>query len=51
VNLSEENFVIKDGERIGQMVIEKHEKAEWITEDNVIEIERGTGGFGHTGKK
>jgi len=51
INLSKENFVIKDGERICQMVIAKHEKAEWITVDSLIETERGTGGFGHTGKK
>jgi len=51
VNLSDEDFVIKDGERICQMVIAKHEKAEWVCVDNLIETERGTGGFGHTGKK
>jgi dUTP pyrophosphatase len=50
VNLSKENFVIKDGERICQMVISQHEKAEWITVDNLIDTKRGTGGFGHTGK-
>lgn len=50
VNLSEENFVIKDGERICQMVIARHEKAEWIQVDSLEETERGAGGFGHTGK-
>jgi dUTP pyrophosphatase len=50
VNLSKDNFVIKDGERICQMVIAKHEKAEWVTVDNLLETERGAGGFGHTGK-
>lgn len=51
VNLSKENFVIKDGERICQMVISKHEKAEWIIVENLLDTERGIGGFGHTGKK
>ena len=50
INFSNENFVIKDGERICQMVIAKHEKAEWIKVDSLLETERGTGGFGHTGK-
>lgn len=50
VNLSDETFVIKDGERIGQMIISKHEKAEWILTDSLEETTRGTGGFGHTGK-
>lgn len=51
VNLSIEDFVIKDGERICQMVIAKHEKAEWINVDNLLESERGAGGFVHTGKE
>lgn len=51
VNLSIENFVIKDGERICQMVIAKHEKADWVRVDNLLETERGRGGFGHTGKE
>ena len=50
VNLSNNNFVIKDGERICQMVITNHEKAEWINVDSLEETERGSGGFGHTGK-
>lgn len=50
VNLSGESSVIKDGERICQMIISKHEKAEWESVDVLIESERGTGGFGHTGK-
>jgi len=50
VNLSEDNFVIKDGERICQMVIARHEKAEWVQVDSLEETERGAGGFGHTGK-
>lgn len=51
INLSEENFVIKDGERICQMVIARHEKAEWTEVNELLQTERGEGGFGHTGKK
>jgi dUTP pyrophosphatase len=50
INCSSEDFVIKDGERICQMIIAKHEKAEWISVENLEETERGKGGFGHTGK-
>lgn len=51
VNLSSEDFVIEDGERIAQMVIARHEQAEWTEVDVLDETERGEGGFGHTGKK
>ncbi|HLN55775.1 MAG TPA: dUTP diphosphatase [Bacteroidales bacterium] len=51
VNLSDEDFVIKDGERICQMIIARHEKAEWEKVDNLLHTERGAGGFGHTGKE
>lgn len=51
VNLSAEPFVIEDGERIAQMVIAKHERADWEEVDTLDETERGAGGFGHTGKK
>lgn len=50
VNLSSDEFVIKNGERICQMVIAKHEKAQWIETQTLQETERGAGGFGHTGK-
>jgi dUTP pyrophosphatase len=50
VNLSEEDFVIKDGERICQMIIARHEKAEWVETHSLEETKRGAGGFGHTGK-
>jgi len=50
VNLSDQPFVINDGERIAQMVIAKHERAEWMKVDQLSPTERGTGGFGHTGK-
>jgi len=51
VNLSSEEFVVEDGERIAQMVIARHEQAEWLEVEALDETERGTGGFGHTGKK
>lgn len=50
VNLSEEDFVIKDGERICQMVIARHEQVSWEEVEVLNETERGAGGFGHTGK-
>jgi len=51
INMSDETFIIKDGERICQMVIAKHERAEWENVEYLIESERGAGGFGHTGKE
>jgi dUTP pyrophosphatase len=51
VNLSNETFVINDGERIAQMVIVRHETAEWNIVDSLTETSRGEGGFGSTGKK
>lgn len=51
INLSSEDFVICDGERICQMIIAKHENAEWIEVQNLDETQRGAGGFGHTGKE
>ena len=51
VNLSIEDFVIEDGERIAQMVIARYDQAEWQEVDVLDETERGAGGFGHTGKK
>ncbi|MCF8303232.1 MAG: dUTP diphosphatase [Bacteroidales bacterium] len=49
VNLSNEGYQINDGERIAQMIISKHEKAEWVEVDHLEETTRGAGGFGHTG--
>lgn len=49
VNLSNETFVVKNGERVCQMVIAKYEKVEWEETDNLDDTERGEGGFGHTG--
>jgi dUTP pyrophosphatase len=50
INLSNKPFIVNDGERICQMVIAKHEKAEWIPVEMLNESSRGEGGFGHTGK-
>lgn len=49
VNLSAAPFVIEDGERIAQMVIARHEQAEWMQVEQLDETVRGAGGFGHTG--
>jgi dUTP pyrophosphatase len=51
VNLSREDFVIKPGERIAQLVIARHEVAQWETVEKLDETERGEGGYGHTGVK
>lgn len=51
VNLSNVNFTIENGERIAQMVIAKHERAEWQSVDELSETLRGEGGFGSTGVK
>ncbi|MDU1890136.1 MAG: dUTP diphosphatase [Dysgonomonas sp.] len=51
VNLSNEEFVINDGERICQMVIAEHSQVRWIETETINETERGAGGFGHTGKQ
>ena len=51
VNLSNEAFTIQNGERIAQLVIAKHERAEWIEVETLSETSRGEGGFGSTGVK
>lgn len=51
INLSNEPFTVENGERIAQMVIAKHERAEWILVDSLSETARGEGGFGSTGIK
>lgn len=51
INFSEAELVIEDGERIAQMVIAKHERADWEQVDSLSETDRGAGGFGSTGKK
>lgn len=51
VNLSNEDFVIENGERIAQLIIAKHERAEWLEVAELSETARGEGGFGSTGVK
>ncbi|WP_298893518.1 dUTP diphosphatase [uncultured Psychroserpens sp.] len=51
VNLSSEDFTINNGERIAQLVIAKHERADWIEVSELSETSRGEGGFGSTGVK
>ena len=51
VNLSEEEFVIENGERVAQLVIAKHEQAQWVEVESLEETDRGAGGFGSTGVK
>ncbi len=51
INLSNENFAVKSGDRIAQMIISKHEKAELISVEALNETQRGEGGFGSTGKQ
>ena len=51
VSLSNEPFVVENGERIAQMVVAKHERVEWQEVEVLDETERGAGGFGHTGTK
>lgn len=51
INLSQEPFVINDGERIAQMVIASHEQGEFVVTEQLDETERGAGGYGHTGTR
>lgn len=51
VNLSNEEFVIEDGERIAQMIIARHEQPVWEEVEVLDDTQRGAGGFGHTGKE
>ena len=51
VNLSEDDFMIEDGERVAQMVIAKHKQANWDEVVELTETDRGAGGFGSTGVK
>ena len=51
INLSQEDFVVNDGERIAQMVIARHEQGEFVAVDVLDATERGAGGYGHTGVK
>ena len=51
INLSNEDFVVEDGERVAQMIIARHEQSEFIPVNVLDETERGAGGYGHTGVK
>lgn len=50
VNLSNDEYTIRDGERIAQMVIAEHKQINWVEADQLSDTARGAGGFGHTGK-
>lgn len=50
VNLSDQAFEIKQGERIAQMVVARHERVQWLETAELSDTERGAGGFGHTGR-
>lgn len=51
INLGNEEFTINDGERIAQLVVAEHATVQWKAVNELIETERGAGGFGHTGNK
>ncbi len=51
INLSQEDFIVNDGERIAQMVIARHEQGQFESVELLDETERGEGGYGHTGVK
>ena len=51
INLSQDDFTVNDGERIAQMVIARHEQADFIVVEELDQTERGEGGYGHTGVK
>ena len=51
INLSDSDFTVNDGDRIAQMIIARHEKAEMIEVEELGETKRGSGGFGHSGRK
>lgn len=51
INLSQEDFVVNDGERIAQMIIARHEQGEFVLVEQLDDTERGEGGYGHTGVK
>lgn len=50
INLSNEVFTIKNGDRVAQMVVNKYEQVDFKISDSLDETERGAGGYGHTGK-
>jgi dUTP pyrophosphatase len=50
INLSDTDFVVKNGERIAQMIVAKHEVVVWQVAEELSDTQRGAGGYGHTGK-
>lgn len=50
INLSNEDFIVEDGERIAQLVVTSHERVDWQVAESLAETDRGAGGFGSTGK-
>jgi dUTP pyrophosphatase len=51
INLSNDDFIVNDGERIAQMVVAAYTKVDWVQVEDLQETERDAGGFGHTGQK
>lgn len=51
INMSQDDFVVEDGQRIAQMIVSKHENVEWMEVEILNDSERGEGGYGHTGTK
>ena len=51
INLSQDDFIVNDGERVAQMIIARHEQGEFVEVEVLDETERGEGGYGHTGVK
>lgn len=51
INMSDRDFIVNNGDRIAQMVIARHEKAELVATEEINLTQRGKGGFGHSGKK
>jgi dUTP pyrophosphatase len=51
INLSEDEYIINDGDRVAQMIVAKYERVEWAVADRLEETARGAGGFGHTGTR
>jgi len=49
VNLSGEPFTVSDGDRVAQLVVARHERVQWVPSAELLETERGAGGFGSTG--
>lgn len=51
VNLSDQDFVVEDGERVAQMIVARYERVEWAAAETLTDTERGAGGYGSTGTK